>query len=339
MGMSERSSSDPWADIAPGGAQQTVSSRRVDVDHPLDFYWTRDYMARCGLMLRLRKPITEKLQKPSLGGVDIVVEAPPSGGGLLLLVLKDAAQHDLFRIICRDLLQATRTSSRENETAAVAIILNRLQRWQELLKVRSQGLLSRQAQIGLLGELLILDSIFLSHLGPREGVAAWRGPTGGEQDFGHGQWLLEVKTQLSTSDQALQITSLAQLDDRSGTIVVCHQTLGSCGPSDDGAVTLRGVASGLRQRLEREDLIARDLLDMVLLESGYVDREEYGELSYQQLRSRFFRIADGFPRLVPATVPVGIRNVQYQIEISTCSSFEIDGATLEREMFENHAQH
>ena len=196
--MTETGSADPWADIASGGAEQTVNSRRVDIDHPLDFYWTRDYAGRCGFMLRTRQPIAEKLQKPSLVGIDILIESP-AGGGFLLLVLTESPQHDLFRIICHDLLQATRLPSKENETVAVAIILNRLRRWQELLKVRSQGLLSRQAQIGLLGELLILESIFLNRLGSTgsRGCVAWT--DGG----GAGFWIWPVA--VGGKDAALDI--------------------------------------------------------------------------------------------------------------------------------------
>jgi hypothetical protein len=51
----------------------------------------------------------------------------------------------------------------------------------------------------------------LSATGPA-GISAWRGPFGDEQDFVHGEWIIEIKTQLNTADQRMQISSEAQLD-------------------------------------------------------------------------------------------------------------------------------
>jgi hypothetical protein len=51
----------------------------------------------------------------------------------------------------------------------------------------------------------------LSATGPA-GISAWRGPFGDEQDFVHGEWIIEIKTQLNTADERMQISSEAQLD-------------------------------------------------------------------------------------------------------------------------------
>jgi len=336
--MSDQAS-DPWADIAPGSAHEKVSSRRVDPDHPLEFFWARDHAGRYALLFRSRQPIAAKLPKPSLGGIDIIIDRSGGKDGMLLLVLMEGEQLEIFRTVCTDLLFATRESAPDNDSAAVAIILNRLRRWQDLLKVRGQDLLTANEQMGLLGELMILESVFLKNLPVRAAAAAWRGPAGGEQDFGYGRWLLEVKTQQSTSDQALQISSLAQLDERSGDIVVAHLTFSSCVEAAAGATSLRGAVNGLRSRLAATDIVALDLFNTALLENGYADREEYGQLFFQQQRCRYFRVSEGFPRLVPGGVPAGIRNVKYQIELSACSAFEIDAGTLEGEMFGSHGGH
>jgi hypothetical protein len=338
--MTDAAQSDPWANIAPNSVEGQVNSRRANPEHPLAFYWARDHAGRYCFLLRTNQPIQDRLPKPALADIDITIASKDERDGMLLLVLGKSTQRDLFRIICRDLMRETvSVVGAGQEPAAVAVILNRLRRWQDLLKVRNQGLLSRQEQLGLLGELQILDSMFLRNLGPREAVAAWRGPGRGEQDFGYGQWLLEVKTQLSTSDQVLQISSLAQLDNRSGTIVVCHHTFASCSPDDIGGLTLRGIAATLRARLLERDQVAADIFDATLFDAGYEDREEYGQLFYRPLQRRFFRVVDAFPRLVPANVPVGIRSVKYEVELSTCTSFEIEGEVLEGEMFSYHGAH
>ena len=59
----------------------------------------------------------------------------------------------------------------------------------------------------------------------KESIQTWKGPLEGEQDFAFQDNLYEVKTQLSTSDHKIKISSLEQLNNESGKIFLSHQII------------------------------------------------------------------------------------------------------------------
>jgi len=88
-----------------------------------------------------------------------------------------------------------------------------LDQWREILAVRSR--LSREAEVGLFGELTLVEA--LATLDGRESVSVWRGALQEEHDFGFPCLDLEVKT--TTNDQRIhtihglgQLTPTAQRD-------------------------------------------------------------------------------------------------------------------------------
>src|SRR5215207_5183675 len=72
-----------------------------------------------------------------------------------------------------------------------------LDQWREILAVRSR--LSREAEVGLFGELTLVEA--LATLDGRESVSVWRGALQEEHDFGFPCLDLEVKT--TTNDQRI----------------------------------------------------------------------------------------------------------------------------------------
>lgn len=80
--------------------------------------------------------------------------------------------------------------------------------YRELLS--SLGRLSDDQELGLFGELLVLDRL-IGSIGARRAVDSWRGPTREEHDFGLGDFDIEVKTTL-TEDRSHHISSMTQLE-------------------------------------------------------------------------------------------------------------------------------
>ncbi len=256
---------------------------------------------------------------PALAGIDIRIEDKPDHTSELILELADNEQVSLFRALTRDFLDATADLSGPASDLAARRIMIRLQRWQAMLRRRRSGVLSRQAIIGLTGELLFLRDRLLPYLGVEQTLRAWRGPHRDEQDFAIGDHLFEVKTQLNTADQYLQISSEAQLDVSSGKVVVCHQTLVS--GSEDGE-SLNQLVEDLWNKCQAHSLVASDFLEAGLLGAGFQARPEYDEEKWKLARTRVFEVIDDFPRLVPSQLPPGVSNVSYRITLGTCERFE-----------------
>lgn len=312
---------DPWETIKAGSIVSGRTERRADPAHPIDFYRARLADGRYLFLLKGLRNF-EARRFPALGGIHLSQQQIPDGTSELVLELVDTEQVSLFRALAEDLLAATGDLGNGESDLAAERLVTRLERWQAMLRKKRDGLLSRQAVIGLTGELLFLRNRLLPLLGVEKTLRAWRGPHRDEQDFATGDHIFEVKTQLNTADQYLLISSEAQLDDSSGNIAVCHQTLVSCTEDEDDAESLNQLVADIRERCLSHSLVARDLLDAGLLGAGYQTKPEYDEEKWKPAQSRVFEVIDDFPRLVPALLPPGVSKVSYRITLGTCERFE-----------------
>jgi hypothetical protein len=71
----------------------------------------------------------------------------------------------------------------------------------------SNGLLTREQQRGLIGELWFLDRIAIPKLGPRAAIEAWHGQEGSPKDFWFDKGCLEVKTSGAGAEK-IEISSI-----------------------------------------------------------------------------------------------------------------------------------
>ena len=314
---------DPWCAIESPKEDNSLNARRADAEHPLDYWFARDVRGRYVLCFDSKANAPSATALPRLAGIELVVLSIGETGCRLVLTLLDSEQFDIFRALCFDLMRATRDLAENESSAGFAVTLNRLRRWQRLLEKARNDLLSQSQIIGLVGELLVLRDLFLPRLGPFDAIQSWRGPFGDEQDFLLAGRIVEVKTQLSTSDKYLLVSSEEQLDTASGSILLCHQTLDVPASDEDDAVSLNGLVSAVMESIVGNDHAAADLLQSALLEAGYRRREEYAQ-PYWLLNGRsFYEVRENFPRIVPNMIADGINKVRYRINTQACGEFEI----------------
>lgn len=315
------SAGDPWSDIRPAEDLTGRIERRADPHHPVDFYRAR---LSDGRYLFLLKGLNEFSpgSLPVLAGIDVHHKALSHLAGELVFELIDDEQVSLFRALTHDFLESTSDLPPGSSDLAAQRVMVRIERWQAMLRRRKDGLLSRQSVIGLAGEILFLKNRLLPELGVEQSLRAWRGPHRDEQDFAHGEYIFEVKTQLSTADQYLIISSEAQLDTTSGSIAVCHQTLVACSHDDDDAMSLNMLVDDLRTVCGGHSLLASDMLEAVLVAGGYRTRPEYDEERWKLVKVRIFEVQDSFPRLTPSLMPHGVSQVSYRITLGACEPFE-----------------
>jgi hypothetical protein len=97
--------------------------------------------------------------------------------------------HDCYLFACRVIDQIQLNNEKLDE--AVESVLGG---WRDIL--RREVALSREQEIGLIGELLVVRSL-IHQFGPETSIRSWIGPTGEEHDFGLSQLDIEVKTTAS----------------------------------------------------------------------------------------------------------------------------------------------
>ena len=142
-----------------------------------------------------------------------------------------------------------------------------------------------------------------------------------------------MKTQLSTSDQRIFISSEAQLDTSSGKILLCHQTLGASSANDPGSRSLNDIVDEIMGLLGPANSPPVLTFEVGLIEANYTKRPEYDEKCWVLASRRFFSVEPGFPSITPTILAQGIERVTYQIRLEACLPFEIGIDTAMEQVF------
>lgn len=192
---------------------------------------------------------------------------------------------------------------------AVAEVLTGLN---EILAGR--GGLSLEKQIGLFGELVVLQAL-AAHTDAKQAVRAWRGPDREEHDFGLTTEDLEVKTTISEK-RSHWINGLGQLTPTPGRAlyVVSIQLTAPGAGSGASLVELIAAAHALPH-------VPSSQLDLALENAGYSTQHDdlYGTRWRFRSRPEFFLVDDEFPALTAEHVfqsapkPERIDDVRYRI--------------------------
>jgi hypothetical protein len=179
--------------------------------------------------------------------------------------------------------------------------------------------LSRELEIGLLGELSLLIGAIRSE-GPAAGLDSWRGWDREEHDFGLSDCDVEMKT--TTSERrAHRISSLTQLvptADRPLWLVSLQVTR-----AGSGGTSVSQLVGRARDLLSEDSPRAR--LEDHLRAAGWRDRFEQTAVDLWRLRTRpaTFRVAGSFPRLTPQMLDLAgvsmahIDDVTYRLDLAT----------------------
>lgn len=257
-------------------------------------------------------------KKLNLSGIEIE-QYQIADGYRLVLKLHDNSDWDLFLNLCSDLLLAT--SECETEKAMLAIVHNRLQRWQKLFRKMGKKLLSAEEQQGLVGELYFIKNRLLSKYLETEVFSFWRGPYGEQQDFGIGNTAVEVKTKRGTAVPYVQISSADQLDCRNAQCFLYVVTLNASPGAMAKAFSLNDIVSEIKKEIESAE--ALDLFESLLAEAGYIEMPEYSETYYLVSQESVYEVKGAFPRLTAESLASGVHSVQYRIEMQACKPYEI----------------
>lgn len=244
-----------------------------------------------------------------------VERADPDGSGKLWLALtrKSAGSSELFASMVCDVVGALddAVAAGSDEGKLLRVFIGRVGAWQEFMRKGSQAL-SPEAEIGLFGELTLLQALIEAGVPPALAVEYWVGPLDGIQDFELGTGALEVKTTLSAAGFPARIGSLEQLDDST------RQPLFVAGVrlrQTDGAQNLPGFIDSMRETI-KGDAEAHRLLSERLLAAGYIDsHSDRYPRKFEHAGTRVVEVTSDFPRMTLGTVPAGIMKAMYEIDL------------------------
>lgn len=307
---------------SPSGLQRI----RLDADTAADvfacIFWPS---RRPGLLIEgagEHRPDGDRI--PTCRGVRMVHEITPAPAPrtMLRIMLEDERLLDIFAVMSADLVNVVAPEP----TAATALrrCIDRLCMWQGLFeRVPAEGL-SEERQRGMLGELLVMESLLIPRLGLLAGVEAWMGPDPAHQDFIRAGLAIEVKTSLAKRHARIMIANEKQLDERPYDALVLAvlrlDESAAHGESLPAAVArVRELVSG--------DPAASRLLDDRLLAGGYLDvhAPRYDRNRWRCSDRWFYRVEDEFPRLTEANLPPGVGDIRYSIIADGLGAFQLGG--------------
>jgi len=308
---------NPWATIEKPIADLNV--RLVDQHHPLRLFWGVDTKNRYSFAFDAPAcALPKKRSLPNLSEIEtsVIFEEPR---GKMLLLLKNNNEWEVFFALCSDLIRAT--SSTTDETTGAAVILRRLQRWQELLRRERPQILSPEEIKGLMGELLFLENPLIRVFGCDAAVTGWRGPEHAPQDFTIAETAIEVKCQSGGSRPIVRITSEDQLCPQlpEGYLVV--YTIARQTESASDVFTLNTLVDLIRHDLIDASSAACERFEDLLYMARYVRREEYDDHRFSIVGVKSYRLSDGFPRIAASTLAPGIESVSYTLRLENCTPF------------------
>ena len=243
---------------------------------------------------------------------------PDEGIYRLAITLEHEGLRDVFEVLAADIVDFVRPAP--TAITAIGEAAKRLETWQACLRSRKQAL-SREEQIGLMGELTVLRMLG-AEIGYRLAVESWEGPLDGIHDFSRVGIALEVKTELGGS-KLLHVSHLAQLETFGlQTLVIARVRLreGSDGKSISDAV------QEIRDEISQREAAAIPIFDEKLLRVGYlaVDKDSYETLRFVPVDAYGIVVSDGFPRLTPSSVPAGVVDGSYAIDERHTANFRIN---------------
>lgn len=276
------------------------------------------------LLLRVRRTVAELVREyPESEGFQIQLVQLTNDSQdyvTLQLALTQRRYSDIFTALVDDVISGV--AEKLTEESGLEEFVVRLRRWQAFLRVNQPEGLSGIAQQGLYGELWFLRQLVFPNLEVLKGVRCWTGPKGTQQDFQFSGCAVEVKTTSAKQHQKLAISSERQLDDTgAGTIVLLHLSLDV---RQGQGETLPEIVASVRS-LAVGDAIARDELENLLFEIGYLDihTTRYENIGYTIREYNYFKVGADFPKIIESDLRSGVGDVRYTISVAECKRFSI----------------
>lgn len=306
--MTKQTKFNPWSSIA-------FSSKKRCISGP-DIYWHVDEFGFYCIRFENVEIGTINFKNIELNEISISLQENSEGIYTITLKLLEVLKYEIFYLLCSDLIN--------HHSKDVPITANklkkRLQYWIDLWKKKSYRQMSLIAQMNLFSELYLLFQYITPKKGLEYAILSWRGPEKDKQDFDLNEYLIEVKSYLSTSKKTLKISSAEQLTVRNQPIKLVALQLSQDLEHGNSIHELLTSNSNVIDELPSEIL---GLFFSKLYELGY-SQEMDAPLKFNVISKTCYNVDSDFPVISTFNIPYGIDFVEYGIKMDLISKFEFD---------------
>lgn len=311
-----------WNSIQTAQGTSGWNTVAVLPSHPGRFRAGRNFPDQCeALLAGFRTSVISRNEKMPEGLGFHVTRVNSEQDGLVWLALTRSPNGnlELFSAMVSDVLNAILATGSGDHSRELRAFLGRIRAWQEFMR-KGAVPLSAENEVGLVGELTVLEKMLDVGMAPETAIKAWSGPLDGLRDFELGFGAIEVKTTVASAGLVAKIGSLEQLDDT------------NCKPIFLGAVkyaltetgqTLPEKISAIRAQLE-SDPITLSEFDERVLAAGYMPAHSpqyHRRFSLREIA--ILEVGENFPRLMHGNVKPGVISARYEINLEPLLSLDI----------------
>lgn len=241
----------------------------------------------------------------------------------LNIYLLDNHLKDIFSLFIENIFDEIKTCITENE--ALVETSNVVIKWKKLFdKIDIKGL-TLEGQKGLIGELLLFNTLLDNNFPVDKILEAWTGPSYEDKDFLFGDKGIEVKF-TSSKNPKIKITSERQLDDinLSQLFILLYTTE----QVKNNGFSLNSIIDEIRNKILTNKNALKKFNDMLCLVGYFEDDYDNYNSQYAIKEEYKYLVSTRFPRIVSANLPIGIFNASYSIDLSAIDSYIIDTDSL-----------
>ncbi len=222
---------------------------------------------------------------------------------------------EYFCIFCQDMLESTKAII-DDETA-YKTLRARYFSWRQLFKP-DKGKLTETEIMGLIGELLFLQSRLFPEKGIDKAIESWTGIENAHKDFSFDDVWYEIKT-INFGKESVRISSIEQLDcDVDGHLAV--YVLEKMSPNFNG-IKLNKLVSEIIAQLDKatQKELFMDKLNLY----GFDFSPEYDQWVFS-LRdfSIYYVSVNDFPRISRTMIPEAVTKVTYEILLNEIQQYK-----------------
>ena len=273
--------------------------------------YREDFFCELSVLLPEDFDIEELKTLPSWKGMEINLLKTPENE----LGFKQLGGYDrhIFLLVMQSVVDSIEFIGAER---IVEEIKNALIKWNAFFKRDSQVVLSAIEQQGLYGELLVLEKFLYKEL---LSVVNWTGCNKETHDFYLNGDAIEIKTSSKSGPDVITVSNEYQLDDADVENNLYLVFIKMKKSEVDGE-NLPSIVKRIHEFLPEKE---RTIFEEKLLRAGYIyQMPEYYKYCFRKRRLRCYEVKAGFPRLIASEIKDGIGNVQYDLSLDSCSSFE-----------------
>lgn len=290
--------------------------KRVDAEHPLDFFIGKDDEGKRVFALIANFEPTNVSSSKFLSVIKN--KRSTDDRWAVKIKLKNDELEDVFVHLCVDLIEACRTC--KNELKGMEIFVTRFMKWQKMMETGLEEMSASKIK-GLIGELLFIDRILLNRTDEETAIASWLGPEGYDRDFIFSETWVEVKA-IGTGKDSIGISSLDQLNvEEIGYLAVIN--LDKTSDADADGFSFNEIVNTIILKLQTVPNILFLFQDKLMM-LGYRYRESYDNMHFIFNGINYYKVDATFPKLIPENIRSEIVRANYSLSITAIEQWKVE---------------